>query len=49
MVNQSADPLILTHILPLSVRKSVVICHLRTASIQTTVNYGALVSNKGTY
>ena len=49
MVNQSADPLIMTHILPLSVRKSVLICHLRPALIQTTENSAALVSNKGTY
>ena len=49
MVNQSADTLILTHILPLSTRISVVICHLRPALIQTTENSAALVSNKGTY
>ena len=49
MVNQSADPLIMTHIFPLSVRKSVLICHLRPALKQTTENSAALVSNKGTY
>ena len=49
MVNQPSDPLIMTHILPLSVRKSVLICHLRLALIQTTENSAALVSNKGTY
>ena len=49
MVNQSSDPLILNHFLPLSVRKSVSICHLRPALIQTTENSAALVSNKGTY
>ena len=49
MVYQSAEPLILTLILPLSGRKSVVIYHLRPASIQTTENSAALVSNKGTY
>ena len=48
MVNQSADPLILTHILPSSVRKSVVIYHLIPASVQTTENSTALVRNKGT-
>ena len=48
MVNQSADPLILTHILTLSVRKSFEIYHLIPASAQTTENSTALVSNKGT-
>ena len=48
MVNQSDDPLILTHILPLSVRKSFVIYHLKPAPVQTTENSTALVSNKGT-
>ena len=49
MVNQSADPLIMTHILPLSVRKSVLIYHLRPALIQTTENSAAIGNNKGTY
>ena len=49
MVNQSSDPLILTHILPLSVRKSFAIYHLIPASVQTTENSTALVSKKGTY
>ena len=48
MVNQSADLLILTHFLTLITRKSVVICHLRPASIKTTENSAALGSNKGT-
>ena len=41
--------MILSHILPLSVRKSFIIRHIIPASIQTTENSGALVSNKGTY
>ena len=49
MVNQPSDPLILTHILPLSVRKSFAIYHLIPASVQTTENSTALVSKKGTY
>ena len=49
MVNQSSDPLIMNHFLPLSVRKSFVICQLIPVSIKTAENSAVLVSNKGKY